>query len=133
MSVTAETAVEELWSSLLAKVREARNKMSMKPEDPGPLRDKKVREELKEKYMPSLDEGVKNMEKALEIDKEFDDAMAYMNLLIRYRADLLDTPEQYKNDIEKANDWVQKTLATKKAKAERAAKQTGGGIVQDLK
>ena len=28
---------------------------------------------------------------ALEIDKEYDDAMAYMNLLIRYRADLLDT------------------------------------------
>jgi tetratricopeptide (TPR) repeat protein len=121
------------WTKWLGPDREARNKMNMKPDDPGPLKDKKIREELKEKYLPSLDEGIKYMQKALEIDKEFDDAMAYMNLLIRYRADLLDTPAQYEKDIEIANDWVQKTLATKKAKVERAAKASGGGIVQDLK
>jgi hypothetical protein len=59
----------------------------------------------------------------LEIDKEYDDAMAYMNLLIRYRADLLNTPEEYRQAIEVADDWVQKALATKKMKAERASAQ----------
>ena len=74
--------------------REARNKLGMKPEDPGPLKDKKVSEELKAKYLPLIDDGIANMQKALEIDKEYDDAMAYMNLLIRERADLAETPRR---------------------------------------
>ena len=45
--------------------------------------------------------------------------MAYMNLLIRERADLADTPEEYKKEVETADNWVQKTLDTKKIKAAR--------------
>jgi tetratricopeptide (TPR) repeat protein len=107
------------WTEWLSPDREARNKLNMKPEDPGPIKDKKLRDELKAKYRPALDEGVANMQKALDIDKEYDEAMAYMNLLIRYRADLDDTPEQYKKDVDEADAWVQKALATKKIKAER--------------
>jgi len=119
------------WTQWLIPDREARNKMNMKPEDPGPLKDKKLRDELKVKYRPLLDEGVANMQKALDIDKEYDEAMAYMNLLIRYRADLDDTEEQYKKDIEDADAWVQKALATKKIKAER--KPAAGGITTESK
>ncbi len=43
--------------------------------------------------------------------------MAYMNLLIREKADLDDTPEQYKADTDTADKWVQKALDTKKMKA----------------
>src|SRR6266567_1453042 len=100
------------WTEWLAPDREARNQMDMRPEDPGPLRVDSVREQLKEKYLPSLDEGIANMEKALALDKEYDDAMAYMNLLIRYRADLLSAPE-YKQQIEVADGWIEKTLAMK--------------------
>jgi len=119
------------WTQWLVPDREARNKLNMKPEDPGPIKDKKLREELKIKYRPLLDEGVANMQKALEIDKEYDEAMAYMNLLIRYRADLDDTEEQYKKDIEEADAWVQKALATKKIKNERTSK--AGGITTESK
>jgi tetratricopeptide (TPR) repeat protein len=119
------------WTQWLVPDREARNKMGMKPEDPGPLKDKKIREELKAKYKPGLDEGVANMQKALDIDKEYDEAMAYMNLLIRYRADLDDTPAEYKKDVDTADDWVQKALATKKIKAERTPK-SAGGITNDV-
>src|SRR4051812_32084430 len=83
------------WTQWLIPDREARNKMNMKPEDPGPLKDKKIRDELKVKYRPQLDEAVANMQKALDVDKEYDDAMAYMNLLIRYRADLDDSTAEY--------------------------------------
>jgi tetratricopeptide (TPR) repeat protein len=117
------------WTQWLKPDREARNKLKMQPEDPGPLKDKKLRDELKVKYRPLLDEGIANTQKALDIDKEYDDAMAYMNLLIRYRADLDETPEQYTKDIEEANAWVQKTLATKKMKAER--KPAAGGITTE--
>lgn len=118
------------WTQWLVPDREARNKMNMKPEDPGPLKDKKVREELKAKYRPALDEGVANMQKALDIDKEYDEAMAYMNLLIRYRADLDDTTADYQKDVDSADAWVQKALATKKIKAELAPK--AGGITNDM-
>ena len=54
--------------------------------------------------------------------------MAYENLLIRERADLMDNKEQYEQQIKIADDWVAKNLATKKKKAEEKAKKTGGGI-----
>ncbi|MBI1789306.1 MAG: tetratricopeptide repeat protein [Acidobacteria bacterium] len=120
------------WTKWLVPDREARNKMGMKPEDPGPLKDKKAREELKAQYLPILNDGIENMKKSLEIDKDYDEAMAYMNLLIRYRADLMDTADDYKKESEIADNWVQKALATKKVKAEKAALKSGG-IVNDVK
>jgi hypothetical protein len=59
------------------------------------------------------------LQKALEINPQYDDAMAYMNLLIRERADLRDTAVECKHDVAIADEWVQKALATKKAKAEQ--------------
>lgn len=113
------------WSKWYPIYGTARAKLSMKPEDPGPIKDKKVKEELKAQYLPLVNDGITSLQKALDIDKEYDDAMAYMNLLIREKADLDDTPEQYQKDIEVANNWVQKTLETKKIKAERKPVSTG--------
>ena len=76
---------------------------------------------------------MKNLDKALQIDKDYDDAMAYMNLLIREKADLDETPEQYKADVEKADVWVQKALETKKMKAAREAAKAAGGITAESK
>jgi Tfp pilus assembly protein PilF len=113
------------WAKWYPALMEARNKLGMKPEDPGPLKDKKLKEELKQKYGPMIEDGIKNLERALQIDPQYDDAMAYMNLLIRERADLRDTPEQYKKDIEVADNWVQKTLETKKLKAAKQPNAAG--------
>jgi tetratricopeptide (TPR) repeat protein len=104
----------------------ARSNLRMRPEDPGPLKDKKVKEELKSQYAAIVDDGMQNLNKALEIDPEYDDAMAYLNLLIRGRADLLDSPDEYKKQQEIADGWLQKALDTKKIKAARAAKAPGG-------
>ena len=56
--------------------------------------------------------------------------MAYENLLVRERADLADSKEEYEKQTKIADDWVTKALATKKIKLEKKAK-TGGGIVAD--
>jgi tetratricopeptide (TPR) repeat protein len=117
------------WGKWYPALNLARANLRMKPEDPGPLKDKKVKEELKTKYSATIADGVQNMQKALDIDKEYDDAMAYMNLLIRERADLSDSPEEYKKQIEEADGWVQKALDTKKIKAAR--QPASGGIVND--
>lgn len=115
------------WLKWYPNYMSARAEMGMKPEDPGPLKDKKVKEQLKEKYDGILQDGIDNLNKALAIDKNYDDAMSYMNLLIRQRADLLDTKDEYNQQIAIANNWIQKSLDTKKAKA---AKQpaNGGGV-----
>jgi len=116
------------WAKWYPQLATARAKLGMKPEDPGPIKDKKLKEELKAQYGPMVENGIKNLQKALEVDPQYDDAMAYMNLLIRERADLADTPEEYKKQIDIADNWVQKALETKKLKAERAMKKTSGGI-----
>ena len=54
--------------------------------------------------------------------------MSYKNLLIRERADLDDSKDQYEKDIKEADDWTQKALDTKKVKAERKEKKSAGGI-----
>jgi len=119
------------WTKAFQPRMEARAKLGMKPEDPGPIKDKKVREELAAKSGPVVDEGIKNLEKALQIDPEYDDAMAYLNLLYREKADVEDSVEAYKKDTETADNYVQKSLETRKIKAER--KPTGGGITQETK
>ena len=51
--------------------------------------------------------------------------MAYMNLMYRERADIqCDDPAARAADLKTADEWVDKTMATKKAKAE---KQPGAG------
>jgi Tfp pilus assembly protein PilF len=120
------------WSEWYPEYGNARAKLGMKLEDPGPIKDKKVKEDLKTRFGPVIDDGLKALDKALDIDKEYDDAMAYENLLIRERADLADTKEEYEQQIKIANDWVDKNLAAKKIKAERKNK-SGGGIVTDAK
>jgi tetratricopeptide (TPR) repeat protein len=119
------------WTKALVADGEARAKLGMKPEEPGPLKDKKVRAEVAVKNAPIVEEGIKDLDKALSIDPEYDDAMAYENLLYRQKADLEDSPDAYKADIDKANDYFQKTIDTRKIKAER--KPTGGGITTDTK
>ncbi len=104
------------WTKAFQDNAEARAKLGMRPEDPGPLKERKVREQLRQKNLEMIETGMKNLEKALQIDAQYDDAMAYMNLLYRQRADLQESAEAYKQDVEAADNWVQKTLETKKAK-----------------
>ncbi len=112
------------WTNFVIPDREARVSQGMTLEAPGPLKEpanKKAKEnpkaDLKAKFWDTLTAGVEDEKKALSIDPEYENAMSYMNLLIRYRADLDDTKEQYDADVKEANDWVQKSLETTKKKA----------------
>ena len=68
-----------------------------------------------------MQDGIQKLQKALELRPDYDDAMAYLNLLYREEADLqCDNPDARKTDLKTADDWVDKTMATKKAKAEKA-------------
>lgn len=121
------------WSRFYPALGTARAKLSMRPEDPGPIKDKRVKEELRGKYLTIVDAGLQNLHKALELDPEYDDAMAYTNLLTRERADLLDSGDEYRKQIQIADGWVQKALATRKAKTDRKASASAGAIVIEPK
>lgn len=113
------------WSKWYPPYGAARKQVGLRPEDPGPIADAAVRMSLRSQYWPVLEEGLWALNKALELNPQYDDAMAYMNLFIRERADLRDTREEYMRDIADAEQWVQKTLETKRMKAQRP----GSGVV----
>jgi len=110
------------WTQFIGPDREARNASKMKPEDPCPISNAKDRAALKEKYWQSLTDGIDYEDKALKIDPEYENAMSYKNLLLRYRADLLDTKDACQADVKQADELMQKALETTKAKAEKKAK-----------
>ena len=116
------------WTESYQPRMEERAKICLKPEES--LKDKKVCAILKDKSWGVVQEGIDNLNKALQLRPEYDDAMAYLNLLYREKADLeCDDLDLRQADLKTADDWVARTMATKKAKAEKAA--TPGGIILD--
>jgi protein TonB len=102
----------------------------MKPEDMGPIPNDKLRQDLRSTSLQFVEEGVANLQRALLIDSTYPEAMDYMAILVRERASLDDTPEQYEKDIASANDWAQKAAEAKKARASHPQRVRVGGNVQ---
>jgi len=111
------------WSVTYQRRMDERAKLGLKPTDE--LKDKKdcaaLLKAIKDQNEPQVQDGIHMLQKALELRPDYDDAMAYMNLLYREQADLeCDNPDARKADFKTADDWVDKTMATKKMKAEKA-------------
>jgi tetratricopeptide (TPR) repeat protein len=105
------------WTKAYAALGSAKAAIGQRPEDPVPIKDKKIRDDLRANYWNIIVEGIKNLETSLEIDPHYDDAMAYLNLLYRQKADLADSMDDYRKDTAGADEWLQKALDTRKAKA----------------
>ena len=54
------------------------------------------------------------LQKAIDLRPDYDDAMAYFNLMWREKADIECGDEQARTeDLKKADEWVKKTMAIK--------------------
>ncbi len=106
----------------LGALQTARMQEKLPPNDPGPLKDKKERADLSDKYSKSIENGLDNLKKSLSFDKENEDAMSYVNLLLREKALLVDSPDESKQLANQANDWMEKSLNMKRVKASRPQK-----------
>ena len=106
----------------LQDLQTARVNEKMSPNDPGPLKDDKARAELKDKYGKSVDDGIDQLKKALAMDKENEDAMSYLNLLLREKAYLSDSKDEANALTTQANDWMEKSINMKRIKASRPQK-----------
>jgi tetratricopeptide (TPR) repeat protein len=116
------------WTQTYQPRMEEKAKLGLKPDEP--IKDKKVCAQLKANNTADVKEGMEMLDKALQLRPDYDDAMAYMNLMWREQADIeCGDDAARKEDLKKADEWVDKTMATKKAKAEKAA--TAGGIVAE--
>jgi tetratricopeptide (TPR) repeat protein len=122
------------WSQAYKDAAEVKSKESLKVEDE--LKGKgsqKVCDQLKAKNGQIVDEGMKMLQTAIDKRQDYDDAMAYMNLLYRRKAnDMTCEDAQARADyVKTANDWSDKAMAARKKKADEAAKKNTGGIVLD--
>jgi tetratricopeptide (TPR) repeat protein len=121
------------WTACYQPRMEERAKLGLKPDEnlnPKNKDQKKACDELKVKNGPSIQEGIESLNKAIALRPDYDDAMAYLNLMYREKADVeCDDLNQRQEDLKTADHWVDQTLLTKKVKAE---KQPGAnGITMD--
>jgi len=65
------------------------------------------------KFGPIVDEGMTNLKKGIDLKPDYDDAMAYLNLLYRQKADMETTPDARETDTRMANDLVEKVRVIK--------------------
>jgi tetratricopeptide (TPR) repeat protein len=92
---------------------------ALKDDDPMPP-------DIRDAYMKEngqmIDEGVENLKKALDLRPDYDDAMAYQNLLLRRKADEAATPDERASLLKQADDFVEKAKEIKQKKMEAPAK-----------
>lgn len=121
------------WAICYQPRMEERAKLGLKPDENLSAKNKdqkRVCGALKDKNGPAIQEGIDSLNKAIQLRPDYDDAMAYLNLMYRERADVeCDDLNARQEDLKTADHWVDQTLITKKAKAE---KQPGAqGITLD--
>lgn len=64
---------------------------------------------MKTQYAAVLDDAVANLTKAVQLDPAKTDAMSQMSLVLRERAELMDTPDEYAAQIKAASEWQQRS------------------------
>jgi tetratricopeptide (TPR) repeat protein len=110
------------WTKSYQPRMELRADLGMRQEDPGPIKDTKRREEFAQEVSPLHDEALQMFNRAVEIDPDYENAMNYINLTYREMADVAPNSEEYERLNTIADDWVQKTLDTRKRLAEASSR-----------
>ena len=88
---------------------------------------KKTCQELQQKNTQLVNEGLEYLHKAIEIRPSYDDAMAYLQLMYRRKADLeCGNEEARKADMAQVDQWREKAMATRKANEEKKNEKSSG-------
>ncbi len=86
-------------------------------------------QKLVEANTPLVTEGLENLNKAVDINKNYEEAMSYLNLTYRRKADLeCGNDAARKDDLAKADDWTQRALGARKANEAEKEKKNAGGV-----
>jgi tetratricopeptide (TPR) repeat protein len=76
------------------------------------------------KYGSLIDEGIADLQKAITLRPDYDDAMAYLNLLYRRKADTVESSSERADLQKQADDLVDKVKEVKQKRASQAPPTT---------
>jgi len=82
-----------------------------------PVIPDKLRKPLAESNGPLVDEGLNVLNKAIQLKPNDTDSMAYLSLMYRQKAEIDPDNSTREADLKAAEDWVNKSLAARKAGA----------------
>ncbi|MCL6565024.1 MAG: tetratricopeptide repeat protein [Acidobacteriia bacterium] len=85
----------------------------VKDVDPLPV---SLREQFARSHGAMVDEGIRHLEKAIELNPQYDEAMAYLNLLYRQKADQVTSEQEREQYIAKAEALVDKVKEVRQMK-----------------
>ena len=101
--------------------KEQTAKKQVKPEDPLP---DKLRDQFASAYGADVDEGIAALNQAIKLRPDYEDAMAYLNLLDRQKADMVQSPDERKKLQDDADALIEKVKVIKQQKASQPAQPT---------
>jgi tetratricopeptide (TPR) repeat protein len=81
--------------------------------------------DVRTRFLPDIDSGIAMLNRAISLRKDYVDAMTYMDMLYRLRAELeCGSKKNFKADIKQSNEWADRAAAARKKQAEAAAKES---------
>jgi len=106
-------------SEMRADYNKAHINKQVKDNEPLPA---DVRTDYAAKYGPLVDDGIAKLSKAIEINPEYDDAMTYLNLLYRRKADMVESASERDDLTKKADALLDKVKEIKQKRADQPEK-----------
>ena len=93
---------------------------------------KNVMETLRAQNGPLVEEGLQYLNQAVENRANYDEAMSYLNLIYRRKADVdYGNADAVKADIAAAKDWASKAMGVRKANEAKKSQGPGGITMGD--
>jgi len=92
-----------------------------------PVIPEKLRKPLEEQNAALVDEGIKSLQKAIELKPNYDEAMSYLNLMYRQKAEIDEDNATREADLKEADVWVNKALTARKAAGAASAEAAPSG------
>lgn len=78
-----------------------------------------VRQAYTQKYGTMVDDGIKALQTAIQLKPDYDDAMTYLNLLLRRKADMVESAAERDALTKQADDLLDKVKELKQKRAEQ--------------
>ena len=78
-----------------------------------------VRADYAAKYGPLVDEGIADLQKAISLRPDYDDAMAYLGLLYRRKADMVESADERASLQKQADDLLDKIKEIKQKRLDQ--------------
>ncbi|MEE8200994.1 MAG: tetratricopeptide repeat protein [Candidatus Acidoferrales bacterium] len=99
------------WAMAHRMNSQMRANLNQQADEPLPARQ---RRQLREQNEELVEEGIEMIEAALKVNPSYVDAIAYLNLLYRQKADIVDTPEEREHYLQLADDAFERQKRLRK-------------------